>query len=443
MRTSTQDDSTRSAVAKALAGGDPVVLAGAVSPMALLSGIEGHAASGRAAGGMCQVDVGIAGGRFRRAADLPGTRRILVSGWSLLPGLTDAHVHLDKTYTVAETGLADGTLMGAIRLHAEASVRWTADDHAARMRRAVAEAAAAGTRTLRTHIDCPSLPEEMPGWQAAGAVAAEGTVTLQRSALGALSRAQGADFADRCRQVARAGGVLGAFVAPGLADRALFEAFLTGAEAHGLDVDFHIDEGLHPGPASLPVLAEAVLKTGFSGRVLAGHGCALSLQTEAERDRALDLIATAGIAVAALPRTNLYLQDRAPGTTPLRRGITLVHEMRARGIPVLFGADNVADAYYPFGNYDPLHLFAEATTAAHLDQDLGVWIDAIAGVPARAMGLDGGRIAPGAPADGVLVPASDWPGLLTAPVDGRLVLRDGVPLGRGLDPVAVTQGDMA
>ncbi len=443
MRISTDDDGTRATVAHALVSGAPVVLSGVTVPGTLLSGLDGRAASGRAASGMRTTDIGIAGGRFRRPADLAGARRVQAAGWTLLPGLADAHVHLDKTYTVSETGMADGTLMGAIRLHSEVSGNWTRADHLQRMRRAVTEAAAAGTRHLRTHVDCPRPPDQMPGWQAARAVQAEGDVTVQLCALGALSRAQDADFTDRCRQVAAAGGVLGAFVAPGQADRALFEDFLKGAEAHGLDVDLHIDEGLHPGPASLPVLAEAVLATGYKGRVLAGHGCALSLQPEPERARALDRIAEAGIAVASLPRTNLYLQDRSPDGTPVRRGITIVHEMRAHGIPVLFGADNVADAYYPLGDYDLLHLFGEAMTVAHLDQDPDGWIDAIAGVPARAMGLDGGRIAPGAVADGVLVQAADWPGLLTAPVAGRLVLRDGAPLKEDFGSIAVTQGDMA
>lgn len=427
-----------------LGHGEPVVLEGVTVPDALVSGLEGEHAPGRAAKGLRVVDLGLADGRFIHAGALPDARRVVASGWTVLPALCDAHVHLDKTYTVSETGMADGTLLGAIRLHAEASANWTRDDVHARMVKALSEAAAAGTGHLRSHVDCPRLPMDMPGWQAGLDLRATGAVTLQLCALGALSRAQEADFAERCRQVAEAGGVLGAFVAPGQADRVLFEAFLKGAEEHGLDVDFHIDEGLHTGPASLPVLAEAVLSTGFEGRVLAGHGCALSLQPASERARALDRIAEAGIAVASLPRTNLYLQDRRPDGTPVQRGITIVHEMRAHGIPVMFGADNVADAYYPLGDYDLLHLFGEAMTIAHLDQDAGGWVDAIAGVPARAMGVEAaGRITPGGCADAVLVPEADWPGLLTAPVSGRVVLRNGVPLKGIKVGLALAQGGFA
>lgn len=425
-------------------GGGPVVLERVTVPAALTEGFAGRPAPGAAAQGLTVMDVGLSGGGFRSAEALAGARRIAADGWALLPGLVESHVHLDKTFTVSETGFGDGTLMGAISLLGAASARWTPDTYRRRMDAALAQAEAAGTRHLRTHVDCGSLPEDTPAWTVAQEVRRRwaGRVTVQVCALGALSRALEDSFAERCRQIA-AGGVLGAFVPPGLTDTALFERFLRQADAHGLDVDFHIDEGLEPGPPALPALAEAVKATGYGGRVLAGHGCALTLLDEAERERALDAIATAGIAIAALPRTNLFLQDRSPGGTPLRRGVTLVHEMRARGIPVMFGTDNVGDAYYPLGDYDLLRLFADALPAAHIDGDLGYWIDGIAGVPAKAMGMDGaGRIAPDLPADAVLVPARDWPGLLTSRAEDRCVLRGGVPLDNTRDYRLVAQGGM-
>jgi len=68
--------------------------------------------------------------------------------------------------------------------------------------------------------------------------------------------------------------------------------------------------------------------------VVSGSG---STVTTADGTEYLDF--TAGIAVVSLPMCNLYLQDRAPGRTPRRRGITLLHELAARGIPLALATD--------------------------------------------------------------------------------------------------------
>ena len=53
--------------------------------------------------------------------------------------------------------------------------------------------------------------------------------------------------------------------------RAIFKA----AEAHGLALDFHVDEGLADGLDGLGMIADLVIETGFEGPVLCGHCCSL------------------------------------------------------------------------------------------------------------------------------------------------------------------------
>jgi cytosine/creatinine deaminase len=91
------------------------------------------------------------------------------------------------------------------------------------------------------------------------------------------------------------------------------------------------------------------------------------VQDEAEALHTLDLVAKAGLNVVSLPMCNLYLQDRHAHRTPRWRGITLVHEMKARGINVSFASDNTRDPFYAYGDLDMLEVLRQATRIGHLD----------------------------------------------------------------------------
>jgi len=101
--------------------------------------------------------------------------------------------------------------------------------------------------------------------------------------------------------------------------------------------------------------------------------------------RIADKCARAGITICTLPITNLYLQGRTDGT-PDRRGITRLHELRAAGVKVAVGSDNVGDAFCPLGAHDPRAALALASVMAHLDPPLGEWLPAITTDAATALG---------------------------------------------------------
>jgi len=411
----------------------PYILHDIAVPQALLRDLPGIAMTGGMEGGLVRTSLGVAAGRICAPGEIAEALQVPAGGWTALPRLVEPHVHLDKSDTIAETGAGDGTLMGAIGTMGAAMRDWDDAHYAARMTRAVKEALTAGVGAMRTHIDCMDLPEEQPGWRAISEVAGAfaGRMQITPVALAALDRTRAENFDTRCAQVARAGGVLGAFIGPDGADPDLLDAFLTGAERHGLDVDFHVDEHLRAVPSATVALAEAVLRTGFAGRVLAGHTCRLGLMDAEELDRAVDVIARSGIAVASLPRTNLYLQDRQAGRTPTRRGMAPIHELAARGVPVVFGTDNVRDAFFPFGGYDLLNLFADAAYSLHLDDDLGGWLRAVTDVAADMLGLDGaGSVRAGGAADLVLLPARNWSAVLTTRPEDRTILIGGRESGQ-------------
>src|SRR5205807_2002537 len=119
--------------------------------------------------------------------------------------------------------------------------------------------------------------------------------------------------------------------------------------------------------------------------------------------------------------------------TPRWRGVTLLHELRERGIPVAVASDNTRDPFYAYGDLDMVEAFREAVRVLHLDHPIAGWPSIAASGPARIIGrTDHGTIAPGGPADLVLFRARNWTELLARPQSDRTVLRSGRAIDRTL-----------
>ncbi|HWK44587.1 MAG TPA: cytosine deaminase, partial [Stellaceae bacterium] len=322
----------------------------------------------------------------------------------------------------------DGSFGGALATVKEDRARhWTAADIERRFEFGLRCAMSHGTVAIRTHLDCLA-PQHRISWPLFAELRDRwrDRISLQAVALQALDSLDDAAFAEELATlVARFGGILGAVVypSPSLADQ--LTRLLRLAARHGLDLDLHVDESLDEGARSLPVLAQAVLDERFAGRVVVGHCCSLTVQPPDEIDRTLDLMAAAGIGVVSLPMCNLYLQDRQAGRTPRRRGVTLLHEMAARGIPVAVASDNCRDPFYAYGDHDLLEVFRQAVRIAHLDHPFGAWPRSVTATPAALMGLPAGRLVEGAAADLVLFTARSMNELLARPQSDRIVLRGG------------------
>lgn len=348
------------------------------------------------------------------------------AGGIVVPGFVDMHTHLDKAYIWPRAANEDGTFDGAIAsARADRTANWSADDLTRRMDFALRTAYAHGTVAIRTHLDCEP-PQDGITWPVfaalrqawAGRIALQGVALVDVPALADLSRL--------IDTLADYGGLVGGFLYPHADSRANTRAILEAAEARGLDVDFHVDEGLDPARNDLTMIAEEALRIGFSGTISCGHCCTLMAMEEADANRTLDKVAESGLHVVSLPLCNAYLMDRRHGRTPRIRGGTLVHEMSARAIPVSFASDNVRDPFYAYGDFDMLEVWREATRSLHLDTPVGAWPLAVNAQPAATMGLaDRDRLAPGAPADLVLFDARGWGELFSQPQMGRTLIRNG------------------
>jgi cytosine deaminase len=379
------------------------------------------------------VDIRVADGRIaalRPAGELkppPGAQVIDQDGGEVWPGFVDVHTHLDKGHIWPRAENPDGSFGGAMAAaDADKRANWSEDDVHARFAFGLRCAFAHGTVAIRTHLESQP-PFRDICWPVFQALRQEWAGRIDLQAVGLIpiedfSQPFGEIFADH---VAGQRGVLGAFLYmhPDL-DR-LLERMLALAAERGLDLDLHVDESGDPGAIALHRLAATALARGFAGQVLCGHCCSLARQ-QAVALRTLDLVREAGIAVVSLPMCNLYLQDRVPGRTPRWRGVTLLHEMAARGIPVALASDNCRDPFHAWGDHDMLEVFREAVRIGHLDRPLRDWPRAVAPTPAAIMRLaDAGTIRVGAPADLVLFRARSDMELLSRPQSDRRVLRSG------------------
>jgi len=363
-----------------------------------------------------------------------------VSGM-LLPALADLHVHIDKTHVVDETGACDGDLFKAIDLMASHRERWTAAGIVPRMQRALTEAYASGTRALRTHLDWPQRqpPAALQAflqvrneWRDRLVLQCVSLTTLDvfdtsdpvASADADAIAAALAELNRGCDRRRGESAVLGVFVYRNAGLQQKLQQVFALASRHSLDLDFHVDEGLDPQACGLAAIAECTLRFGYQGRVTCGHACSLSMQAADEALRTLQLCARAGIHLVSLPSTNLYLQG-AWDKTPVERGITLLTEADRCGVAVSIATDNVADGFYPYGSYDLLDNFALGVQVGHL-RPAERWLHSVCTNPARAMGLPwDGRIAPGCPADLIVLAARSRFELLTARGRRRQVIRNG------------------
>jgi cytosine/creatinine deaminase len=339
-----------------------------------------------------------------------------------LPAFADLHLHADRAF--ARGPRPPRSLADAIQLVREIKLATTEADVRGRAARLFARALEHGSLRLRTHVDVDELVGEraLRGVLAARAAVADTLeIEIVAFATSTCDPATADGEAKLRAAVAEGADLLGGVPAFHADPVSSIDRILGLAAQLDRRVDVHVDEASTPDGFTLETLADLTVAHGLEGRVAASHACALAVVDTATAQRTIDKIAAARITVIALPAVNLYLQGRGQGT-PRVRGVTLVRELLAAGVPVRFGSDNVSDVFYRYGDADPLETAWLAAVAAHLDDENAV----LAGV------CDGrSRLAVGDPADLVVVDAPSVADALARRPGGRTVIRAGRIVARG------------
>ncbi len=308
-----------------------------------------------------------------------------VHGALVLPGLLDAHTHIDKTLTLGRIKEVKPGLLNAIQAMMVDRASWSEEDIRARASKALQWAHAAGVTHLRTHCDWWEPSTTPLAWHVIKDLALEwqSSIKVSRSALIPLTLFKEEESANALAKAVSQSNApkhrasLGGFIHTSNWDPQALKHLFEAAERFELDLDLHVDEELNPQAQGLQSIAQLVTQMQFKGRVVCGHTCALAQKPEAEGLCILDQVALSGLTLVTLPVTNLLLQDATPERTPKLRGMTLVKEARARGIPVLMGSDNVQDPFCSMGSYDPLEAMIIGTPMGQLGQAFDVWSESI------------------------------------------------------------------
>jgi cytosine/adenosine deaminase-related metal-dependent hydrolase len=275
----------------------------------------------------------------------PGATVIEGDHGILLPGLVDAHMHLDKTFW----GLpwrgheAGPTTLERIenerRLRRE--LRLPADVQAERL---VRQAISRGTVHIRTHVD---VDTEIGLRHFEGVMTTRSrlrdTVSIQVVAFpqsGVVTRPGTAELLERA---VKDGAELIGGVDPSGIDqdaKGQLDVVFGIAGRYGAGVDIHLHDPGEQGAAQIRMIAERTRALGLGGRVAISHAFCLGMVEEPEVGHLIDLLREERIAI----------MTTAPGdrpTPPVRR-------LREAGVTVGAGSDGVRDAWTPFGNADML-----------------------------------------------------------------------------------------
>ena len=140
-----------------------------------------------------------------------------LAGAPVLPGLVDAHTHLDKTFTLERIGHVKPGLLAAIDAMMGDRAHWTREDIHARASQALQWAWEAGVTRIRSHVDWWEPAQEPLAWSVLGELAQAwaGRIQLERAALVPQTAFEDAAQARRlARHIAASGpgALLGGFI---------------------------------------------------------------------------------------------------------------------------------------------------------------------------------------------------------------------------------------
>ncbi len=382
------------------------------------------------------VDIAIDGGRVARvgpALDIEAATVLAGEGGLALPGLVNAHQHLDKTCIGDAVRPArwpgwDG-MWEVNRAH---RATYTVDEVTERASAVVERALLHGTTRMRAFADVEAV---------AGTTGTRALVALRERWAGEVELQvcvfpQDLLYADaggerRFEEAMEAGadvvGGLPAGEATQERMRRHVDFVLDLARRRDADAHLLVDDSDDPAQRSLEYLAHRTIETGWEGRVTVSHAGALAAYDEPYAAHVVALVAAAGISVCTNPQISMLLHGRHDRGL-VRRGTTRVRELLDAGVNVLAAQDDVDDPYYPLGRPDQLEVASFVAHACQLawPDELETVMDMITVNAARAMRVgDGYGLEPGARADVVVVPVPDVRAAVAEQPPRRFVISHG------------------
>ena len=387
------------------------------------------------------ADVEIADGLIV-ATHAPGTaaatnETIDLDGLLLLPAFVDGHVHLDKTHwdaprlahvegrsvreRIAAERIQRHQVALPIEARASALVRTLIMNGATRARSHVdidndvgldnLEAVIRVREAFRDWIDI-----QLVAFPQSGVTSETGAPDLMAAALMA-----GADLIGGLDPAGFDGDVKGQL-----------DIIFGLAEAFGKGVDIHLHDFGETGAAELRDIAERTIAAGLQGRVAVSHAFALGTIAPRLFEETAD----------ALARADVAIMTSCPPSAP----VPPVNALRARGVTVFAGSDNIRDCWSPYGNGDMLDRAAIIAQRHGMftNRELGDAFTLATSEADKALGDPRRGLRVGAVADLVAVEAASVADAVVDRPPRSLVVRAGrIAAERGVPSVALASIQVA
>ena len=349
-------------------------------------------------------------------------------GCIALPGLVEAHAHLDKSlwgmgWRPHQSG---PRLIDKIETERRLKGEWNIDPKRQSARLTVLSIGH-GSTAIRSHVDIDTevglrgfegvaatreeyrdaVDIEIVAFPQSGLMCRPGTLELMDAAL-----ADGAD-------------VVGGLDPCGI-DRdpkGQLDAVFALAEKHGKPIDIHLHEPDELGAFSMEMILDRTLAHGMQGKVTVSHAFCLGMADRARARELVERLADTRVAIATV-------------ATP-SRPVPSAAELREAGVTLCAGSDGIRDTWGPYGNADMLEramlLGLRNNFRADSDVEHALWCCTHGG--AQVMGLPDYGLAEGCVADLALVEAEAVAHAVAARPPrklvvkrGRVVARNGCPL---------------
>lgn len=380
------------------------------------------------------VDVLISGGKISKiAADQNPPAGVAVEdgrGEILLPGLVEAHTHLDKSLWGLPwyTNAVGPRLIDKIDNERLNKRRLNVDPYTQSARQTV-QSSLMGSTHIRSHVDVDTdhgmwgiegimrmraeyreiIDVEIVAFPQSGLLRRPGTLELMHEAMKLGSEVVGG--LDPCTIDRDPKGHL--------------DAVFGLCQTYAKPLDIHLHEPCEVGAFSMDLICERTRALGMKGNVTISHAFCLG---SPDRDLIDPLI-------AQLAELDITIMTTGPASRPAPP----VKKLVEAGIRVCSGSDGIRDTWGPYGNADMLEraMMVGLRNNFRRDDEMRIALDVCTTGGARVMKLDGYGIAVGCWADHLIVPGETLAEAIVTRSPrrrvlkrGKIVARDGVSIAK-------------
>jgi cytosine deaminase len=346
-------------------------------------------------------------------------------GCLLLPGLVEAHTHLDKSLWGMgwHRNIAGPSLLDKIDNERRLKREWHIEPQRQSMRQSM-QSLRMGSTHIRSHVD---VDTDHGLWGIEGVMstrdACRGLIDIELVAFpqsGMLRRPGTLELMDAA--MAAGAEVVGGIDPCGI-DRdpkGHLDAIFALSQKYGRPLDIHLHEPGEMGAFSMDLIFERTRALGLHGQVTVSHAFCLG---SPDRDLVDPMI-------AALAELDIAIMTTGPAARPAPP----VKRLVAEGIRVCSGSDGIRDTWGPYGNGDMLEraMFVGQRNNLRRDEDVEIAFAVCTTGGATVMRLDGYGLDVGCLADLLLVDAEtitdavvSRPARRLVVKAGRIVVRDG------------------